>query len=135
VRVVLDTNVFISGIFFSGPPFEILEAWRQGRLTLVVSPPILDEYQRVGRRLAAKFAGLNIDPVLALVAMHAEIAAPPPLPGPVCSDASDDMFFACAVAARCPCIVSGDQHLLKASGYANVEVMRPRSFVDRHLLH
>ena len=35
MRVILDTNVFVSGVFFSGPPFEILDAWRHGRLTLV----------------------------------------------------------------------------------------------------
>jgi len=41
MRVILDTNVFVSGVFFSGPPYEILDAWRRGRLTLVVSPEIL----------------------------------------------------------------------------------------------
>ena len=34
MKVVLDTNVFVSGVFFSGPPFEILSAWRDGRLQL-----------------------------------------------------------------------------------------------------
>lgn len=48
MKVVLDTNVFVSGLFFSGPPYEILDAWRHGKLHLVVSPPILDEYRRVG---------------------------------------------------------------------------------------
>jgi putative PIN family toxin of toxin-antitoxin system len=45
VRVVLDTNVFISGIFFAGPPYRILEAWRDGTIQLVVSQEILEEYQ------------------------------------------------------------------------------------------
>jgi putative PIN family toxin of toxin-antitoxin system len=48
VRVVLDTNVFISGVFFTGPPYRILEAWRDARIQIVVSPHILDEYKRVG---------------------------------------------------------------------------------------
>jgi predicted nucleic acid-binding protein len=46
VNVVLDTNVFVAGVFFSGPPATILRAWREGRITLVVSPPIMDEYRR-----------------------------------------------------------------------------------------
>jgi len=33
VRIVLDTNVFVSGVFFSDPPTRILEAWRDARLT------------------------------------------------------------------------------------------------------
>ncbi len=28
MRIVLDTNVFVSGVFFAGPPYKILEAWR-----------------------------------------------------------------------------------------------------------
>jgi predicted nucleic acid-binding protein len=48
VRVILDTNVFVSGIFFGGPPYRILKAWRDGELRLVVSQEILNEHQRVG---------------------------------------------------------------------------------------
>jgi len=42
VKVVLDTNVFVSGIFFSVPPYQILQAWRDDQIQLVVSPEILD---------------------------------------------------------------------------------------------
>jgi putative PIN family toxin of toxin-antitoxin system len=47
VKVAIDTNVFVSGVFFSGPPHKILEAWRDGRIQLVISPEILDEYVTV----------------------------------------------------------------------------------------
>ena len=43
LKVVMDTNVFVSGIFFSGPPYQILKAWQSGEFELVVSPEILDE--------------------------------------------------------------------------------------------
>lgn len=43
MRVIIDTNVLISGIFLGGPPAKILEAWRGGELKLVVSPEILEE--------------------------------------------------------------------------------------------
>jgi putative PIN family toxin of toxin-antitoxin system len=52
VRVILDTNVFVSGVFFSGRPFRILEAWRDRKLQLIASQEILEEYQRVGETLA-----------------------------------------------------------------------------------
>jgi predicted nucleic acid-binding protein len=41
--VILDTNVFVSGVFFSGPPYQILRAWRDGKIQLVVSPEIIEE--------------------------------------------------------------------------------------------
>jgi len=47
MRVVVDTNVFISGIFFSGPPSQILKAWGNQAFQIVLSQQILVEYQRV----------------------------------------------------------------------------------------
>jgi predicted nucleic acid-binding protein len=45
----------------------------------------------------------------------------------------DDKFFACALASESKVIISGDNHLLDVSGYAGVEVLKPREFVDRYL--
>ena len=134
MRIVLDTNVFVSGVFFAGPPFEILCAWRNQRVQLVVSAEILDEYRRVGERLERKYPGVDLSPFLVLLAIHGEIVSAPSLQERVCEDPSDDMFFACAAAGRCPIIVSGDRHLHRASGYHGVEVYRPRGFVDRYLV-
>jgi putative PIN family toxin of toxin-antitoxin system len=133
VRVILDTNVFISGVFFSGPPYRILEAWRDGKLKLVASAEILEEYRRVGRVLAAEFTGTDIEPFLALVAVDADIVLAPALPVPVCDDPDDDKFIACALASRCKVIVSGDKALQKASGYRAIQIMSPRRFIEDHL--
>ena len=107
MRVILDTNVFVSGVFFSGPPFQILQAWRDRKVQLVVSPEIIEEYQRV-----------------------AEVISAPPMPEQVCVDPDDDKFLACALASRTPVIVSGDNHLLKVDGYSGIRVMKPRRFRD-----
>ncbi len=131
--VIIDTNVFASGIFFSGPPHTILDAWRQGRLTLVVSPAILDEYRRVAHELAEQFPGVDPGPPLELLAIHARLVNAPELPQQVCTDADDDMFLACAVASGAKVIASGDKALLKTSGYSGIEVLKPRDFVTRYL--
>jgi putative PIN family toxin of toxin-antitoxin system len=64
VRVILDTNVFISGIFFAGPPYRILKAWRDGKVQLVISPEILEEYRRVSHDLVKQFPAINLAPIL-----------------------------------------------------------------------
>ncbi len=66
VRIVLDTNVFISGVFFTGPPSQILKAWRDGKVQLLVSSSILEEYHRVGIELASQFQDVNLTPFLDL---------------------------------------------------------------------
>jgi predicted nucleic acid-binding protein len=62
MKLVLDTNVLVSGIFFSGSPTAILRAWSRGKVRLVVSPEILDEYKRVSEELSGKFLMLTSNP-------------------------------------------------------------------------
>ena len=133
MRIILDTNVLISGIFFSGPPFQILEAWRDGRFQLVISDEILAEYRRVSEILAAQFPAVDLAPILGLVAREADIIQAPKLSERVCHDPDDDKFLACALAGNTGVIVSGDQHLIQVSGYRGIEVFRPRDFIDHFL--
>ncbi len=133
MRVVLDANVFISGVFFTGPPYQILDAWRYGCLQLIMSADILDEYQRVAKTLAKEYPRVDLAPFMALLAVEAEIISPPRLPGRVCQDPEDDKFLACALAAKTAVVISGDKHLLRVSGYRGIEVIRPREFVNRYL--
>ena len=133
MRVILDTNVFVSGVFFSGPPYRILEAWRGGKLQLVASQEILEEYQRVGETLAEQFPGVNLQPIIDLVTTNAEVFPNQVLPESVCEDPDDDKFIACTLASRCKVIVSGDRHLLKVSGFGGIKVMRPRQFMYEYL--
>jgi predicted nucleic acid-binding protein len=92
-----------------------------------------DEYQRVGKRLAAKFSGISIEPMLALAATHAVVVPARALSRPVCDDPDDDKFLACVLAGRCRVVVSGDKGLLRVSGYRRIQVLTARQFVDTHL--
>ena len=133
LKVVMDTNVFVSGVFFSGPPYQILKAWQSGEFELVVSQDILDEYWRVGQILAEEHRKIDLNPILTFVVEHAKVYKPVKLDEPVCEDPDDDKFFACALASGSRVIISGDKHLLRVSGYEGIEVLKPREFVDRFL--
>ena len=73
MKVVIDTNIFISGVFFSGPPYRILQAWRNGDLQIVLSLEILDEYYRIGEALSAQFPKVDLNPILELITTKAEL--------------------------------------------------------------
>lgn len=133
LKVVMDTNVFVSGVFFSGPPFQILQAWQTGEFELVVSQDILDEYKRVGEVLAEERPKIDLNPILNFVIEHAKVYKATKLKQPVCEDPDDDKFIACAIASGSKVIISGDKHLLKVSGYEGIEVLKPRDFLDRYL--
>ena len=133
MRVVLDTNVIMSGVLFGGPPGRVLAAWRSGEVVLSTSPEIVEEYAATADVLAARYPSIELEPVVALIVKNAEISQCPPLPEQVCTDPDDDKFLACALAARAECVVSGDKALRRVSGYRGIAVVAPRQFVDMRL--
>jgi len=124
---------FVSGVFFTGPPYQILKAWRAHQFQIVISPEIFEEYRRIGEILADQFPAVAPHPILDFFAGKAAWLPDQMLPEPVCDDPDDDKFLACAIAGKCNVIVSGDKHVLKVSGYRGIEVVRPRKFVDEYL--
>lgn len=134
MNVILDTNVVLSGIFFGGVPGRLLEAWRAGAITLVLSPSILAEYRQAARELEARYGPLDFDAFVSLLLVHSELVdAPAHLPTPVCTDQDDDKFLACALASSGKVIITGDRALLAVNGWNDIEIVTPRTFVDRYL--
>ena len=133
MKVVIDTNVLISGIFFSGPPYQILNAWRDKKLTIVISQEILSEYQSVSEELSKEFPSIQIDQILDIITMHAEVVDTKGIEIQICEDPDDNKFIECALAGKSRFIVSGDKHLLKVSGYKGIKVLKPRNYVDEYM--
>ena len=133
MRTILDTNVFISGIFFAGPQSQILKAWENRSLQIVLSRQILDEYQRIAAALSSKFPTVHIFPIIELVTIHGQFVDTQGFDICVCEDPDDDKFLECAVAGKCKTIISGDKHLLKLTGYEGIAILSPRNFVDKYL--
>jgi putative PIN family toxin of toxin-antitoxin system len=133
IRIVLDTNILMSGIFWSGPPSQLLRAWYEKKLRIVISPEILNEYMRVGDVLSKKYPAINIIPIIDLITIDSELHSAADLNQPVSRDPDDDKFIALCIAANCKIIVSGDKDLLEISGYRGIEVLKPAEFVRNFL--
>ena len=90
MRIVLDTNVLISGLFWpSGPPRVILEHWLSGRLTVAASQEIVDEYRAVVRRLGQR-RDVDVTKLSERLLMLVDYVLPAPLPRQLCDDPDDD---------------------------------------------
>ena len=129
IKTVIDTNVFVSGIFWKGPPHQVLEAWQENRFRLVISLPIMEEYRRVVRELASIHHEIGIDRILELVELHADAVVPLEFLKPVCADPDDDKFLAAALTAGAQFVVSGDKALLATNGYKGLRVLSPRKYL------
>lgn len=133
MRVVLDTNVVMSALFFRGHPLKILEAWKERRIELVVSEDILLEYEEIADRLSCRYPMVDVHPWIEFIRENAtkmDVRSPYPA---VCEDADDDAFVACALAAGATVICSGDRHLLAVDGHQGLEVLVPKRFLDKYL--
>lgn len=133
MRVVLDTNVLVSGIFFKGPPMRILAAWAVKKFELIASLEILAEYRRVGVRLGHRYPHADAEALLDFVIRETRIVEPGPVPASACDDPDDLMFLACAIAGHAKAIVTGDRALLRASGFRDIAVLTPREFLRQYV--
>ncbi|OGJ88893.1 MAG: putative toxin-antitoxin system toxin component, PIN family [Candidatus Raymondbacteria bacterium RifOxyA12_full_50_37] len=117
MRIILDTNVLVSGIFFKGPPFRILETWKQSKIKIVASNSILEEYTRTIHRLSHQFPAIDVSDFWDLLTVKAEIVAEIVLLKPISRDKSDDKFLACALSSKVSIIVSGDDDPFISSSF------------------
>ena len=131
MRVVLDTNVIVSGLLSEhGAPAQVLDLCFSGDLTLVVDGRILREYRDVLSRPELGLASRDVEDVLALTE-YAEYAVGIPLPLTF-PDVADLPFIEVAVAAAVDAIVTGNvRHFRPAEGRIHIDVLTPRQLLGR----
>ena len=135
LRVVLDTNVLISGLCFGGLPARLLRLALTGRLELATSPPLIEEFKRV-MELKFPHKQAAIEGTLAELSLLWEKVPASLLPriSAVAADPADDRVLECAVAARAEAIVSGDKHLLGLAQFRGIPILPPSLFIQRFKL-
>ena len=132
IRVVIDTNVFVSS-FFGGNPRKIIDLWKNGSIVLCLSQEIIEEYLAVLNRLGLD----NTKEISNLTRLFAEgynsiFTAKTSKLEVVKEDVEDNKFLECAVALNSKIIVSGDKHLKSVKRYIDIDIMSPRESIDRH---
>ena len=127
-RIVVDTNIMVGAIMKpTGASNRILDMWIQGRLTLLVTERILDEYRTI---LSQKW--LKPDRVSELSRDMTEFAVvvdPKERVHEIKEDPSDNRFLECAAEGEADYIISSDQHLLALQRFRRTEIVRPTQFL------
>jgi putative PIN family toxin of toxin-antitoxin system len=135
LKVVLDTNILISGIIGSGYSAQILDAVRKEELRLVTSFHLLEEFSDVisRRHIARKYpkAAENAESLLDYLRTFAEFKPGIPDVKQTSTDRDDDFVLACAVDGKADYIVSGDPHLLELKSFRGTRILTPREFVEQ----
>jgi uncharacterized protein len=129
MRVVLDTNVLVSGIFFHGIPGKILDAWVNDQFELSASPLILDEYARVIFELAGEKEDLLAMEWISNLFGLSHVVPEPSANTSHCRDPKDDKFIHCALSSRAKYLVSGDKDILSLTQNFPFRVIPPQKFL------
>lgn len=130
MRIVIDTNVFVSS-FFGGIPRQITDHWFSGKVILCVSRPILKEYFYV----LGRFQFDRKDFFRRLITAFEKSSNTLFVDNPkeenwTEDDPANNKFIACAISLQAEYIVSGDLHLKKAGKIGNVEIVPPRKMLS-----
>jgi len=129
MRVVLDTNVLISGLFWRGAPRAVLDAAASGRFQAVTSPSLLAELEEVLRE-DFEMPGPQRAEALSFVLSFAELVADGGEVPVEVRDPGDEKVIACAVEGRVDAIVTGDTDLLVLGTAGGIRVLTVRAFLD-----
>ena len=137
LQVVLDTNVLVSGVLWRGVPFELLRWAEKDSLIIYTSLEILAEIHRVLNypKFQQYIDNQQVSPgelFAKIVSLCTIIQADQVVKG-VCSDADDEKFLSCALAANVKVLVSGDRHLLDLKQYQSVRILTAREFYKENI--
>ena len=128
MRVVLDTNIFISGIFWTGESHKTILAWKAEKFTLVTSLQIISETIRVLSDFKINISEDMIKGWVDLIIRNSIIVEPKEKIKIVQDDQKDDMFVEAAVAGNADYLVSQDNHLLKLKEFREIKIITPEEF-------
>lgn len=138
MRVVLDTNVIVSGMAYpGGVPGRIVAAWHSGGLQVVLSAWILTECQRVLPRLQpySQYSPAQIRELVERMAFEAEVVHPDLAALSQASrahvrDLTDEPILATLLASGADTLITGDKDLLALAG--QFPILTPAEFCARH---
>ena len=128
LRIVLDTNIFLSALIFGGKPRQLIEMLARGQIEVVISEPILTEMRRKVSQKFPGFAG-ELEQMELLLEQDAELVKLGAITITVCRDPDDNRILETAVLGKCSHIITGDKDLLVLRQYEKILVLKPADFM------
>lgn len=129
--VVLDTNVVVSGHLKAGrSEASVLQLWYAGRIQLLVSEPMLAEYDVVLRRPKFGFSPARIDKFIERVRQTAKHVSPT-VTVSVCPDPDDNCFLECAITGSADALVTGNKRHFPPREFRDIPILNASEFLAR----
>jgi hypothetical protein len=132
LRVVLDTNILISALIFTGVLSKIVNLWKHGSVVPVLTKETFNEFREVLNYPKLSLTKTEINLILEEeILPYFEVVKVARSVKEVCRDRQDDKFISCAIAARADYIVSGDEDLLVLKKYGQTKIISASEFLGQ----
>lgn len=132
MRIVIDTNVLISGVFFGGFPRKILSSIVSDKITACATAEIINEYEEIVQEMVERKQGHINKAILTPLIKAMEIIESVSQID-ICRDPDDNKFLECARDSHALYIVSGDKDLLVIEKYENIQIVTVKDFCEKYL--
>src|SRR3989338_4172013 len=133
MKVTLDTNILVSGTFWTGDSFQILDMIDKGKLKHVSSKELINEYYKVisGDEIIDKVKNkkLIMLKVVQKVISNSKIVEPSVKLDIVKDDQNDNKVLECAKEGKVDYIITNDGHLLKLKEFEGIKIVTPTEFL------
>lgn len=131
MRVVIDTNIFISAIFWA-PNYssKILDLWMNEKIELVISIDMINELENTLLNFKKPFSKQDMNDLKNELLLLSQIVEPKLNVEIVKDDPDDNKFFEAAIEGNSKIIISQDKHLLKIGEYMGIIVFKPEEFLE-----
>jgi uncharacterized protein len=135
LRIVIDTNVALSGLLWGGPPNQILKWGRDKVIRILACEKTADELKKVLHygKFSNRLFALQTSPQETMAYFRnlvLFVPDPESIPVIVKADPSDSLFLALAAQGKATLIVSGDRHLLDLESFNKIQIVMPSEAVQ-----
>jgi len=134
LKIIIDTNVAISGLLWGGAPNQILKLCRNGAVRILECEETLDEVKRVLQysRFSERLSALEttaIEVFAYFMNLATYVPSPETMPDVIKEDPFDNVFLGIASENSASLIVSGDRHLLGFESFEGIQIVTPSEAV------
>jgi len=133
-KVTLDTNILISGTFWTGSSFKILDMIDKKMVESVSSKDILSEYDKIikSEEIAEKIENRNLmmSKISQNVISNSRLVEPKEKLDIVKDDPNDNIILECANEGKVDFLITNDKHLLKIKEFEGIKIVTPEEFLN-----
>jgi len=133
MKVVLDTNILVSGTFWKGDSDKIIEIIDKGEVELILCKELIDEYFDVINRdeIIDKIKNKNLvlNKSIHNIINNSNLVVPLEKFDIIKEDSDDNVVLECAVEGKVDYIVTQDNHILKLGEFQGIKIITPEEFL------